>query len=105
MGSERELRNGALAARCTADPGYRVPGYPQDMMDMHGMHTDADLQRINQPLTRGMRAKWYAGVEGLMTVLRVLPSELYDRVISGDGDVPPGSSVPGAGHEAHEHRL
>jgi FtsP/CotA-like multicopper oxidase with cupredoxin domain len=73
-----------------------VPGYPQDMMDMHGMHSDEDLKRINKPETRGMRHNWYAGVEALMTVLRVLPADLYDQVMSGEGEIPPGASVPGA---------
>jgi hypothetical protein len=55
-----------------------------------------------------MRTDWYKGVEGLMTVVRVLPPELYEKVVSGKGEVPPGASVPGASlgrqHEAHEHK-
>ena len=40
-----------------------------------------------------------------MTVVRVLPPELYDKVVSGKGEVPDGASVPGAaaGHEGHDH--
>ena len=33
----------------------------------------------------------------MMTVLRVLPDELYDKVVSGKGDIEPGASVPGSG--------
>jgi hypothetical protein len=39
-------------------------------------------------------------------VVRVLPPDLYDQVISGQGEIPAGSSVPGgrfmsAGHMGH----
>jgi FtsP/CotA-like multicopper oxidase with cupredoxin domain len=90
--------------------GRRVPGYPQDMMDMHGLYSEADLKKINKPESRGMRRNWFAGLEALHTVLRVLPPALYDKVVSGMGDVPPGASVPGGGpgmmpgiHSAHQH--
>jgi manganese oxidase len=93
---ELARRNGPGVPR-RKDPRYRVPGYPQDMMDMHGTYTAGQLRKITRPQTRGMRRDWYAGVEALMTVLRVLPDELYDKVASGKGHVPPGASVPGAG--------
>ena len=38
-----------------------------------------------------------------MTVVRVLPSELYDKVVSDKGDIPPGASVPGSGEGAKHH--
>jgi hypothetical protein len=46
----------------------------------------------------------------LFTVVRVLPPDLYDKVISGKGEVPPGASVPGSmpahdmGHRKHTKR-
>jgi hypothetical protein len=36
------------------------------------------------------------GVMGLMTVVRVLPPDLYEKVVSEQGDVQAGASVPGA---------
>jgi len=55
--------------------------------------------------TRGMRRDWYTGVEGLMTVVRVLPPDLYEQVMRGEGEVPPGASTPGGGAgEATPHR-
>jgi hypothetical protein len=41
-----------------------------------------------------------------MTVVRVLPPDLYDKVISGQGEIPAGASVPvghfmPAGHMGH----
>lgn len=80
-----------------------VPGYPQDMMDMMGMYSESDLKRIIKPETRGMREDWYRGVEGLMTVIRVLPPDLYDKVMSGAGEVAPGASVPGSDGRADPH--
>jgi len=72
--------------------------------------SEAEVKKINKPQTRGMRRDWYAGVEALQTVLRVLPPELYDQVMSGKGDIPTGASVPGAGassmpgmHGGHSH--
>ena len=87
-------RNGNYPRR-EKDPGYATPGYPQDMMEMMGMHPPEHVKRINKPETRGMRRPWFTGVEGLMTVLRVLPPDLYDKVVSGKGEVAPGASVPG----------
>ncbi len=77
------------------DPGYDVPGYPQDMMDMANMLDDDQIALINTPPTRGMRKDWHRGVMGMMTVLRVLPPDLYDKVTSGETNLPPGASVPG----------
>jgi FtsP/CotA-like multicopper oxidase with cupredoxin domain len=85
----------------------KVPGFPQDMFDMVE-YSEAALKKLNKPETRGMRKDWYKGVEALMTVVRVLPPDLYKKVVSSKGDVPPGASVPGSGagmkHEGHEHK-
>ncbi|HJT77383.1 MAG TPA: copper oxidase, partial [Gemmataceae bacterium] len=73
---ERAMRNGPGMGRGEKDPGYEVPGYPQDMMDMMGMHPPEFVKKVNKPETRGMRNPWFTGVEALMTVLRVLPPDL-----------------------------
>lgn len=95
--TDRAVRNGSGVGGREKDPRYRVPGYPQDMMDMMGMHPPEHVKKFNKPQTRGMRRNWFDGVEGLMTVIRVLPPDLYDQVMSGKGDIPPGASTPGAG--------
>jgi FtsP/CotA-like multicopper oxidase with cupredoxin domain len=85
------------------DPRYKVPGFPQET-GMMAMMSRAEMARIKKnPLTRGMREHWPMGVMGLMTVVRVLPPDLYDKVISGKGKVLPGASVPGSGaaHGGH----
>ena len=69
-----------------AGSGRRVPGYPQGMMDMPMGCSEAELKKLNKRETRGMRRDWFTGVEGLMTVVRVLPPDLYDRVMSGEGE-------------------
>jgi manganese oxidase len=73
---------------------FKVPGYPQDMMDMPSAE---EMRKLQVPLTRGVRRNWPIGTMAMMTVLRVLPDELYDKVVSGKGDVDPGESVPGGG--------
>jgi FtsP/CotA-like multicopper oxidase with cupredoxin domain len=88
------------------DPRYKVPGYPQGA-GMHGMMSKEHIAMLQaNPRTRGMAPQWYMGVDGLFTVVRVLPPDLYEKVISGKGEVMPGASVPGGafgsgGHEGH----
>ena len=53
----------------------------------------------------GMRSGWHMGVQGLMTVVRVLPDELFKQVMESDEPVEPGSSVPGSQPPSeHVHR-
>ena len=50
-----------------------VPGYPQDMfMPMDEM--------VAKPETYGLRPTWSASVQGMMTLVRVLPPDLYEKV-------------------------
>ncbi|MBI2827219.1 MAG: copper oxidase [Planctomycetia bacterium] len=94
-----------MDSRIPTDP-YEVPGYPQDS-GMHAMMSEEQIEKlVSNPLTRGMAPQWYMGVMGLMTVVRVLPPDLYEKVISGRGEIPAGASVPGtkfapAGHMGH----
>jgi hypothetical protein len=76
-------------------PGERVPGYPADMMDMPMDLSPEDLKKLNKPQTRGMRRNWFHGIEALHTVVRVLPAELYDKIVADKEDIPAGASVPG----------
>jgi FtsP/CotA-like multicopper oxidase with cupredoxin domain len=86
--------------------GRKVPGYPQGMMDMPMEMPEEKLRKLTgKRETRGMRRDWYTGVEGLMTVVRVLPPDLYEQVMRGEGEVPHGASTPGGGAgEATPHR-
>lgn len=120
-GSDRAVGNGPMMAS-GGQPGMKgmdmkgmpgmgggaiVPGFPQDMSGM-SMYSPGQMKKLTKPETRGMRNGWFADVEGLTTVVRVLPPDLYDKVMSGKGEVAPGASVPGGtpgksggGHEGH----
>lgn len=51
----------------------RVPGYPQDMV----MFMDKEVAK---PQTYGLPPGWTAAMMGMMTLVRVLPPEMYDEV-------------------------
>ncbi|QDV78340.1 copper oxidase [Botrimarina mediterranea] len=72
------------------DPGFRTPGYPQEML---GMNMSDDFMRTiwNRREVQGMRAMWPMSVMGLMTVLRVLPDDLYQIVMESDDEVEKGA--------------
>jgi FtsP/CotA-like multicopper oxidase with cupredoxin domain len=77
------------------DPRGRVPGYPQNMEGRMAMRIAEDDPRpLEKRETRGMRRDW-SHVKGLTTIVRVLPPELYDRVMSGNEPLAPGSSIFG----------
>jgi FtsP/CotA-like multicopper oxidase with cupredoxin domain len=85
IGAERErpVPNVPLAvpAATVAQPPMRqsspnagmYPGYPQDMF----MSMDDAVAR---PETYGLRPTWSAGTMGMMTIVRVLQPELFDRI-------------------------
>ena len=55
------------------DHQQMVPGYPQDMF----MPMD---EAVVKPETYGLRPTWSASVQGMMTLVRVLPPDLYEKV-------------------------
>jgi hypothetical protein len=90
-----------LARGNQEDPRFKVPGFPQET-GMMAMMSPPEMAKVEKnPRTRGMRPMWHMEVMGLFTVVRVLPPDLYDKVISGKGEVPPGASVPGS-RPAHD---
>jgi hypothetical protein len=73
---------------------FQTPGYPENMLGMMGsadMSADAEQKYNEKRETRGMRQGWTMGVEGLMTVLRVLPEPYYSQVMHGNEKIEPGS--------------
>lgn len=75
------------------EPGFRVPGYPQGMQGMmmsDEMRPEAIARITSKRETRGMRKDWHKGVKGLMTVLRVLPDDLYNKVMNSNAPLEPG---------------
>jgi FtsP/CotA-like multicopper oxidase with cupredoxin domain len=77
------------------DPRGLVPGFPQNMEAGMGMEIpEDDVRPLARREARGMRRDW-SHIKGLTTIVRVLPPDLYDEVISGDKPLPPGSSIFG----------
>lgn len=76
-----------------AQAAFQTPGYPQNMQGMmmsEEMSKEAIEKYNAKPETRGMRKDWWKGVHGLMTVLRVLPDDLYDKVMNSQQQLLPG---------------
>jgi FtsP/CotA-like multicopper oxidase with cupredoxin domain len=57
-----------------------VPGFPQDaFMESPAMAMDA---MVEKPETHGLRPGWSGYMQGMMTLIRVLPPERYDEIES-----------------------
>jgi FtsP/CotA-like multicopper oxidase with cupredoxin domain len=77
------------------DPRGLVPGFPQNMEAGMGMQIpEDDVRPLARREARGLRRDW-SHVKGLTTIVRVLPPDLYDRVMSGSEPLPPGTSIFG----------
>ncbi|MEO8434603.1 MAG: copper oxidase [Pyrinomonadaceae bacterium] len=74
----------------------RVPGYPQDMV----MIMD---QEVAKPETYGLPPGWTASMMGMMTLVRVLPADVYEevqrRIREGIAEPPSGKPV----QSPHKH--
>src|SRR3989449_694851 len=75
---------------------WLVPGYPQDIF----MPMD---QAVAKPETYGLRSGWTGGMMGMMTLVRVLPPELYDRVTALAKQHP--EEKPAMPTETHHHHA
>ncbi len=73
-----------------------VPGFPQDMF----MPMD---EEVAKPETYGLRPTWSAGVQGMMTLVRVLPPDLYEKVkeLQAQGRKEAPSAMP----PEHQHSM
>lgn len=69
---------------------FATPGYPQKMQ---GMEMSEEFMKAiwSRKEVRGMRANYAMSVKGLMTVLRVLPDDLYELVMNSDRPVEKGA--------------
>ena len=57
-----------------------VPGFPQDaFMESPAMAMDA---MVEKPETFGLRPGWSGYMQGMMTLIRVLPPERYDEIVN-----------------------
>ena len=69
----------------------RVPGYPQDMW----MPMDHVIPV--KPEHLGLRKNWTGAMMGMMTLVRVVTPEVYDKIAALRKD-------PAAAHQHHEHK-
>jgi hypothetical protein len=81
----------------------RVPGFPQDMW----MPMD---EEVAKPETFGLPKDWSAALGGMMTLVRVLPPDRYEEIMtlvreaggtegsSRPAPQPSGTAVPAGGH-------
>lgn len=84
-----ELDSRPLAAISETAASDVPPGYPQKMQGMN--MSDEFMRKVwAKREMRGMRANSPMSMKGLMTALRVLPEDLYHRVMETDEDIPKG---------------
>ncbi len=69
---------------------FSTPGYPQKMQGM-SMNKSTMKTLWNRREVQGMRANYLMAVKGLMTVMRVLPDDLYRIVMESDEPVEKGA--------------
>jgi hypothetical protein len=73
----------------------KVPGYPQDMWMV-------DDEKYNwKPENYGLRKGWTGGMMGMMTMVRVVTPEVYDKIMELKAKNPKPPQQPG--HPAHHH--
>ena len=60
------------------DAKKNVPGYPQDDM-MMTMFMDKEVAK---PETNGLAPGWSAGLQGMMSLIRVLPPDKYEEIMA-----------------------
>lgn len=95
---QRSGAAGSLAHRRGHGAGKRrVPGFPQDMwMPMDEM--------VEKPETYGLRKTWTAAMMGMMTLVRVLPPELYDKIMELKKQQPAEKKPAQPGGHVHEQK-
>ena len=72
------------------DPRFGIPGYPQRMQGM-SMSMEMMKKLWSRREVQGMRSTVMMAMHGLMTAVRVLPDDLYHRVMESNEEVPKGA--------------
>ncbi|MBI1792396.1 MAG: copper oxidase [Acidobacteria bacterium] len=81
----------------SAPDAKQVPGFPQDMW----MTMD---EQVDKPENHGLRPGWTGAMMGMMTLVRVLKPEMYDRIMELKKTAPKeGSRGPAPMHK-HDHK-
>lgn len=90
-----------MAAPEVAKDANSVPGFPQDaFMEGPAMAMDKMVEKSEN---YGLRPGWSGFMQGMMTFLRVLPPEMYDKVMALRDQRRKGKPEPMPGME-HQHQ-
>lgn len=90
-----------MAAPEVSKEANSVPGFPQDAF-MEGPAMAMD-KMVEKPENYGLRPGWSGFMQGMMTFLRVLPPDMYDKVMAlreqqkGKPELMPGMEQPHRG--------
>jgi manganese oxidase len=80
------------------DPAKKkVPGYPQDMWMVED-------EKYRKPETHGLRPGWTGSMMGMMTIVRIVTPEVYDKIMALKAEEAknPKAKTPAAPHQ-HQH--
>jgi hypothetical protein len=86
---------GMQMANDVAPNANRIPGFPQDAY-MEGPMMAMD-KAVERPQNYGLRPGWSGFMQGMMSFLRVLPLDQYDRVMEQIRQGQP-MNIPGMQH-------
>ena len=75
-----EMQQGEMQMPKTPENANRVPGFPQDAY-MEGPMMAMD-EMVAKPETYGLRPGWSGFMQGMMTFVRVLEPDMYDKVMA-----------------------
>ncbi len=71
------------------DPSFLNPNWPRQRYAKD--YTPDEVIKINSKReVRGMRHNWFSDIEGLFTVVRVLPEDLFNQVMHSNTPIGPG---------------
>ena len=89
-----------MAAPEVAKDANSVPGFPQDAL-MEGPRMAMD-KMVEKPENYGLRPGWSGFMQGMMTFLRVLPPDMYEKVmILREQQKGKPQPMPGMDHQHH----
>ena len=78
----------------------QIPGFPQDAF-MEGPMMAMD-KMVDKPENYGLRPGWSGFMQGMMTFVRVLPPDIYDKIMALKAQQSPNQQqMPGMEHQHH----
>jgi len=75
------------------DAYKEIPGFPQLMQGKMPMSMPMMKKIAGRRETQGMADQWFKGSKGMMTIIRVLPDDLYTKITQTDQPIPVGASL------------